>query len=155
MTDRNRENELTERTRVRLQQLIAEGGLTQHALALRLGTDQATMSRFRTGQMKHPPLDFLDQLCRIFDRTLSDVLAEEMPARPITAATGPVEVEVLENYRRLDPEAQHVIRRQLAMWASYAPPRAPVAPSSTRSPARVSARRVKAKHSPPRPRRNP
>lgn len=49
------------------------------------GQLQQDVSRFNKGQMKYPPLTFLDSLARVFHLTLADLLADELPEPSLTA----------------------------------------------------------------------
>lgn len=53
--------------------------MSEISVARAAGQRQQDVSRFFLGQMKFPPLDFLDALARVFHFSLADLLAEELP----------------------------------------------------------------------------
>lgn len=91
--------------------LMAQYGLTQAALARASGERQQDVNRFFTDQMKYPPLDFLDNLARVFQVTLADVLADELPRPALTD----VQVRLLAQLQGMDPKdrwaIEHVVAR--------------------------------------------
>ncbi len=77
---------LTAQLRDRLIGLRDEHGLSDSGWARAAKQRQQDVSRFVNAQMKYPPLDFLDSLCRVFHRTLSEVLAQDIPPATLTKA---------------------------------------------------------------------
>lgn len=89
---------LNQRVRARLVALMDQTGVSQSGLARATGYRQPVINRFFTGQMKYPPLDFLDAMARVFEYTLADLLHQELPPPTLT----PVERDVLATWRTLD-----------------------------------------------------
>lgn len=74
----------TAKVRERLAALRDDYKLSDAGLARAAGLRQQDVSRFFNGDMKFPPLDFLDALARVFHLTLADVLAKDLPAPSLT-----------------------------------------------------------------------
>lgn len=77
---------LTQRLRERLVALRDQAGLSDSALARAAHQRQQDVSRFMLGDMKYPPLDFMDALARVFHHSLPDLLAKDVPPPAITAS---------------------------------------------------------------------
>ena len=90
---------LTVRVRERLIALRDEHGLTDAGWARAAGEVQQEVSRFTTGDMKMPKLDFMDRLARVFHRTLADVLADDLPLATLTVN----EVKILAGLKAMKP----------------------------------------------------
>lgn len=75
---------ITARLRERLIALRDEHRLSDSAWARAAGQRQQEVSRFVNADMKFPPLDFLDALCRVFHYSLADVLAKDLPPPTLT-----------------------------------------------------------------------
>lgn len=90
---------LTAQVRERLIALRDQHGLTDAGWARAAGEVQQEVSRFTTGEMKMPKLDFMDKLARVFHRTLADVLAEDLPPATLTEN----QVKVLAGLKAMKP----------------------------------------------------
>lgn len=75
---------LTLRVRERLIALREHAGMTDTGLARAAGQRQQDVSRFMLGDMKYPPLDFLDALARVFQYTLPELLAKDLTPNGLT-----------------------------------------------------------------------
>lgn len=81
--------------------------MTATAIARAADLRQQDVSRFFTGQMKYPPLDFLDAICRVFQYTLADVLAKELP-RPSLTST---QIDLLAAVKAMSPADRAAVER--------------------------------------------
>lgn len=70
---------LTLRLRERLTALRDQARMSDSALARAANQRQQDVSRFMLGDMKYPPLDFMDALARVFQYTLPELLAKDVP----------------------------------------------------------------------------
>lgn len=89
----------TARVRERLAALRDDVGLSDAALARAAGLRQQDVSRFFTGEMKFPALDFMDAIARVFHYTLADVLAKDLPAPSLTNG----QTQVLAHLKAMKP----------------------------------------------------
>jgi hypothetical protein len=90
---------LFERLKERLIALRDENHLTDTGWARAAGEVQQEVSRFTTNEMKFPRLDFLDNLARVFHRTLPDLLAEDVPPATLTES----QVQILSGLKSMKP----------------------------------------------------
>lgn len=101
---RKKSGALTTALRVRFRRLYEDAELTQDQFAERAGSTQSDVSRFLTGQMVYPPLEFLDGLAKVFGLRLSDLIAEaQQDKKP---AITPAEFRVLRAWAALPPDAR-------------------------------------------------
>lgn len=89
----------TAKVRERLATLRDDCRLSDSGLARAAGLRQQDVSRFFTGDMKFPALDFMDKLARVFHYTLADVLAKDLPAPSLTKS----QTQVLVSLRAMKP----------------------------------------------------
>jgi transcriptional regulator with XRE-family HTH domain len=75
---------LTLRLRERLRVLRDQAGMTDAGMARAAQLRQQDVSRFMLGDMKFPPLDFLDALARVFQYTMCDLLAKDIAPSTLT-----------------------------------------------------------------------
>lgn len=101
------QNDLTSRVRDRLKALMDEHHVSQNGLERATGYRQADISRFLRREMKHPDLAFLDDLFRVFQYTLADVLQAELPKPSLKA----VELGVLTKLRTIKDEDRDAMVR--------------------------------------------
>lgn len=85
--------------------------MTDAAWARAAHLRQQDVSRFTTGKMAFPPLDFLDDLARVFDRTLATLLVDDQPLQTTGFTLTKVELELIVNLRGMDPEDRHAFQR--------------------------------------------
>lgn len=90
---------MTAKVRDRLAALRDAYGLTDTGIARAAHLRQQDVSRFFNGDMKYPPLDFLDAICRVVHRTLADILNHEA-SKPALPAW---QIRVLAHLSALDP----------------------------------------------------
>jgi len=102
---------LTNLLRTRLLLLRDAYGLTDAAWARAAHLRQQDVSRFTTGKMAFPALDFLDELCRVFDRTLPSLLIDDQTPQTTGFTLTKVELELIVNLRGMDPEDRHAFQR--------------------------------------------
>lgn len=76
---------IASRLRLRIDGLRRQMDMQWSDVVRASGQLQQDVSRFSTGQMKYPPLTFLDSLARVFHLTLADLLADELPEPSLTA----------------------------------------------------------------------
>lgn len=86
--------------RTRVLSLMRANGLSQAALSRAARVRQQDVSRFLTDDMVNPSLDFLDRLARVFQFTLADLLAKDLPQASLTAD----EQALLSRYRATSSE---------------------------------------------------
>lgn len=101
---------LTAIVRDKLVALRNAHGLNDSAWARAARLRQQDVSRFVHAQMKYPPLDFLDALARVFNRTLADILAEEMPKSEMPEWQS----RVLVALRAMDPSDRHAFEQLIS-----------------------------------------
>jgi transcriptional regulator with XRE-family HTH domain len=77
---------LTLRLRERLIALRDQARISDAGIARAAHLRQQDVSRFMLGDMKFPPLDFLDALARVFEHTLPELLAKDVPTSSLTAS---------------------------------------------------------------------
>jgi transcriptional regulator with XRE-family HTH domain len=87
--------ELNNRVRRRLKALMQEHGLSQTGLARAAHQRQQDVNRFMSARSVYPSLHFLDQLARVFQYTLADLLAADLPQPSLTSE----ELTLLVGYR--------------------------------------------------------
>lgn len=75
---------LTLRLRDRLIALRDHAGLNDSALSRAAHQRQQDVSRFMLGDMKYPPLDFMDALCRVFNYSLAELIAKDIAPSQLT-----------------------------------------------------------------------
>lgn len=90
---------LAQRLRERLIAMRDDAGLTDTGWARAAGEVQQEVSRYTTGQMKFPRLDFVNKLAGVFHRTVADVLAEDLPPATLTES----QVRVLAGLKAMKP----------------------------------------------------
>lgn len=90
---------LLQRLRERLIALRDQNQLNDTGWARAAGEVQQEVSRFTTGDMKLPKLDFLNNLAQVFHRTLPDLLAEDVPPATLTES----QVRILAALRAMKP----------------------------------------------------
>jgi transcriptional regulator with XRE-family HTH domain len=112
---RPRSGVLNTLVRRRLQTLMDQHHLTQADVSRAADERPQDVNRFLTGDMAFPSLDFLDKLARVFQLTLADLLAAELP-RP---AVNGDELTLLTRYRAMADLGQ----RQAVMSLLNAPRR--------------------------------
>lgn len=89
----------TAKVRERLAALRDDAGLSDTGLARAAGLRQQDVSRFFTGDMKFPALDFMDALARVFHYTLADLLAKDLPAPSLSKW----QIDVLAGLKAMKP----------------------------------------------------
>jgi len=92
--------------RERIRAWIASTGVTQTALAERIGRTQAWMSRYLGGDLD-ADLETLQKLARAFGQPLGALL---------DAPTDPVEARVVQLFRALPVETRTIIVNLLEAW---------------------------------------
>lgn len=109
---------LTARVRQRLIALRDQHGLTDAGWARAAGEIQQEVSRFTTGDMRFPRLDFLDHLARVFHLTLAEVLSEDLP--PATLSEG--QVQILAGLKAMKPSErvgfEALVRNRVAVGSA-------------------------------------
>lgn len=103
-------DQLTLLLRARLLALRDAHQLSDSAWARAAHLRQQDVSRFTRGAMTFPALDFLDALCRVFQLSLCDCLADDIPTPALTKA----ELELLVNVRAMAPADRHAFERLAA-----------------------------------------
>jgi len=106
----NERDKITTQLRARLLVLRNMHQLTDTAWARAAHVRQQDVSRFTTGRMTYPRLDFLDALCRVFQITLADALAPDLPKPSLTRA----QQELLINVAAMEPSFRHAVERLTA-----------------------------------------
>ncbi len=103
----------------RIKQLRKESGLTQTALAVKLGVTKGTVSTWETDS-RMPGFETLDRLCELFDRRMDYILGRSDDASPFAMSEadkdelGPSEVEddlteYALKYARLDEYGRRAV----------------------------------------------
>lgn len=93
--------------RAQIRKWIESTGITQTALAARIGRNQAWMSRYLAAEFG-ADLDTLHKMAQVFGHSLTSML--DIPKDPEEAA-------VLTAYRALRPEARNIALNLLQDWS--------------------------------------
>ena len=94
-------------------------GLSQEALASKIGMSKANVSSYERGRVV-PPLDIIIKLSKLFEVSIDDLVlknlaVEEAEGRSITADLDPL----LSKVEPSDKEIIHLQRFKLAMYEKY------------------------------------
>jgi transcriptional regulator with XRE-family HTH domain len=98
---------LDQQARERVKEWINSTGITQTALAERIGRNQAWMSRYLGGEFD-ADLETLQKMARAFGHSLSALL---------NTPTDPVEARLIERYRALSERARAILLNLLDDWS--------------------------------------
>lgn len=90
---------LTLRLRERLIALRDQAGMSDAGIARAAHQRQQDVSRFMLGDMKYPPLDFLDALARVFQYTLPELLTKDVAPSTLTES----QRAILATMKGMDP----------------------------------------------------
>jgi transcriptional regulator with XRE-family HTH domain len=94
---------LTALVRQRLAAVRDAYGLTDAGMARAAHQRQQDVSRFFNGDMKFPPLDFMNALCLVVNLTLADVLRDELPKPELPEW----QMRVLATMKAMSPTDRH------------------------------------------------